>query len=107
MAQAYAGLDSNRAVGVMGDARVYGKLSPGMSHGWPNTNPSKPGYIIILRAVCSVNFMTAEPYEFDFKLLTKIARRIVNEVDGVSRVTYDITSKPPGMYLESLISSSC
>ncbi|KAK4217061.1 class I glutamine amidotransferase-like protein [Rhypophila decipiens] len=77
MAQAYAGLDSNRAVGVMGDARVY-------------------GYIIILRAVCSVNFMTAEPYEFDFKLLTKIARRIVNEVDGVSRVTYDITSKPPG-----------
>ncbi|RKU42965.1 GMP synthase (glutamine-hydrolyzing) [Coniochaeta pulveracea] len=77
MAQAYAGLDTNRAVGVQGDARVY-------------------GYIIILRAVTSVNFMTAEPYAFDFELLKHISRRIVNEVDGVSRVTYDITSKPPG-----------
>ncbi|KAI1412089.1 GMP synthase [Hypoxylon sp. FL1857] len=77
MAQAYAGLDTNRAVGVMGDGRVY-------------------GYIIILRAVTSTNFMTAEPYEFSFDLLKRISRRIVNEVDGVSRVTYDITSKPPG-----------
>ncbi|CAP73217.1 uncharacterized protein PODANS_2_6240 [Podospora anserina S mat+] len=77
MSQAYAGLDTNRAVGVMGDARVY-------------------GYIIILRAVTTTNFMTAEPYEFKFDLLKKIARRIVNEVDGVARVTYDITSKPPG-----------
>ncbi|KAK4177616.1 putative GMP synthase [Triangularia setosa] len=77
MSQAYAGLDTNRAVGVMGDARVY-------------------GYIIILRAVTTTNFMTAEPYEFSFELLKKIARRIVNEVDGVARVTYDITSKPPG-----------
>ncbi|KAK4203774.1 putative GMP synthase [Triangularia verruculosa] len=77
MSQAYAGLDTNRAVGVMGDARVY-------------------GYIIILRAVTTTNFMTAEPYEFSFDLLKKIARRIVNEVDGVARVTYDITSKPPG-----------
>lgn len=41
--------------------------------------------------------MSAEPYEFDFGLMKKIARRIVNEVDGVSRVTYDVTSKPPGM----------
>jgi len=40
--------------------------------------------------------MTAEAYEFDFALLRKISTRIVNEVDGVSRVTYDITSKPPG-----------
>ncbi|KAI1500429.1 GMP synthase [Biscogniauxia marginata] len=75
--QAYAGLDSNRAVGVMGDSRVY-------------------GYIIILRAVTSTNFMTAEPYEFDFGFLKQVSRRIVNEVDGVCRVTYDITSKPPG-----------
>ncbi|KAK0739289.1 class I glutamine amidotransferase-like protein [Apiosordaria backusii] len=77
MSQAYAGLDTSRAVGVMGDARVY-------------------GYIIILRAVTSTNFMTAEPYEFSFDLMKKIARRIVNEVDGVARVTYDLTSKPPG-----------
>lgn len=77
IAQAYAGLDTNRAVGVMGDGRVY-------------------GYIIILRAVTSTNFMTAEPYDFDFGFLKQVARRIVNEVDGVSRVTYDITSKPPG-----------
>ncbi|EQK99488.1 GMP synthase [Ophiocordyceps sinensis CO18] len=77
MSQAYAGLDTSRAVGVMGDQRVY-------------------GYIIILRAVTSTDFMSAEPYEFEFGLLKKIARRIVNEVDGVSRVTYDVTSKPPG-----------
>lgn len=78
IAQAYAGLDTNRAVGVQGDDRVY-------------------GYIVILRAVASVNFMTAEPYEFTFDFLKQAARRIVNEVVGVSRVTYDITSKPPGM----------
>lgn len=41
--------------------------------------------------------MTAEPYEFSFDFLKQAARRIVNEVVGVSRVTYDITSKPPGM----------
>lgn len=58
------------------------------------THPT--GYIIILRAVTTTDFMTAEAYEFDFALLRKIATRIVNEVDGVSRVTYDITSKPPG-----------
>ncbi|KAM4066470.1 glutamine amidotransferase class-I domain-containing protein [Hirsutella rhossiliensis] len=77
MSQAYAGVDTSRAVGVMGDQRVY-------------------GYIIILRAVTSTDFMSAEPYEFEFGLMKKIARRIVNEVDGVSRVTYDVTSKPPG-----------
>ncbi|KAF3921359.1 hypothetical protein ABW20_dc0104751 [Dactylellina cionopaga] len=77
MSQAYAGLDTNKAVGVMGDNRCY-------------------GYIVIIRAVCTTDFMTAEPYEFDFGLLKKIATRIVNEVDGVARVTYDITSKPPG-----------
>lgn len=60
------------------------------------------GYIIILRAVTTTDFMSAEPYEFDFKLMKQIARRIVNEVDGVARVTYDITSKPPGMHIEQL-----
>ncbi|KAG5928854.1 GMP synthase (glutamine-hydrolyzing) [Claviceps africana] len=71
MSQAYAGLDTNKAVGVMGDTRVY-------------------GYIVILRAVTTSDFMSAEPYEFSFSLLKAIARRIVNEVDGVSRVTYDL-----------------
>ncbi|KAK1245241.1 hypothetical protein MKX08_004870 [Trichoderma sp. CBMAI-0020] len=77
ISQAYAGLDTSKAVGVMGDTRVY-------------------GYIIILRAVTTSDFMSAEPYEFPFSLLKAIARRIVNEVDGVSRVTYDLSSKPPG-----------
>jgi GMP synthase (glutamine-hydrolysing) len=77
MSQAYAGLDTSKAVGVMGDNRVY-------------------GYIVILRAVTTTDFMTAEAYEFDFALLRRISTRIVNEVDGVSRVTYDVTSKPPG-----------
>ncbi|KAH9905764.1 GMP synthase [Xylariomycetidae sp. FL2044] len=77
ISQAYAGLDSNKSVGVMGDKREY-------------------GYIIILRAVVTTDFMTAEAYEFDFSFLKKISTRIVNEVDGVSRVVYDTTSKPPG-----------
>lgn len=77
MSQAYAGLDTSKAVGVMGDSRVY-------------------GYIVILRAVTTSDFMSAEAYEFPWRLLQSVSRRIVNEVDGVSRVTYDITSKPPG-----------
>ncbi|KAI1190916.1 GMP synthase [Nemania serpens] len=77
MSQAYAALDTNRAVGVMGDSRVY-------------------GMICILRAVTSVDFMSAEPFEFPFQLLKNICRRIVNEVDGITRVVYDCTSKPPG-----------
>ncbi|KAI0003464.1 class I glutamine amidotransferase-like protein [Xylariaceae sp. FL0662B] len=85
------------AVGVMGDNRVYGifpleKMGQAMK-----INLIVSGYIIILRAVTTTDFMSAEPYEFDFGLIKQIARRIVNEVDGVSRVTYDITSKPPGM----------
>ncbi|TDZ39258.1 GMP synthase [Colletotrichum spinosum] len=77
MAQAYAAVDTSKAVGVMGDARVY-------------------GYIIILRAIMSTDFMSGEPFPFDWDLLRSITRRIVNEVDGVSRVVYDTTSKPPG-----------
>ncbi|KAI1323761.1 class I glutamine amidotransferase-like protein [Xylariaceae sp. FL0255] len=75
--QAYAALDTNRAVGVQGDARVY-------------------GYICVLRAVTSLDMMSAEPYEFKWSLLRAISRRIVNEVDGIARVVYDTTSKPPG-----------
>jgi len=75
--QAYAALDSNRAVGVQGDSRVY-------------------GYICVLRAVTSLDMMSAEPYEFSWSLLKAISRRIVNEVEGIARVVYDTTSKPPG-----------
>lgn len=65
------------AVGVQGDSRVY-------------------GYICILRAVTSLDMMSAEPYEFPWALLKKMSRRIVNEVEGIARVVYDTTSKPPG-----------
>lgn len=77
ISQAYAAVDPSRAVGVMGDKRVY-------------------GYIVILRAVTTTDFMTAEAFEFPWTFLQKVMNRIVNEVDGVCRVTYDITSKPPG-----------
>ncbi|PTB65781.1 GMP synthase [Trichoderma citrinoviride] len=77
MSQAYVAISKDRAVGVQGDARVY-------------------GYIAILRAVKTLDFMSAEPYNFDFALLKRISTRIVNEVEGIARVTYDITSKPPG-----------
>ncbi|KAI0125369.1 class I glutamine amidotransferase-like protein [Xylariales sp. AK1849] len=88
--QAYAALDTNRAVGVQGDARVY-------------------GYICVLRAVTSLDMMSAEPYEFKWSLLKAISRRIVNEVDGIARVVYDTTSKPPGESLlyASLLSHAC
>jgi len=48
------------------------------------------GYIIILRAVKTKDFMSAEIYDFDNKFLQNVARRICNEVEGVSRVTYDL-----------------
>ncbi|KAM0285458.1 hypothetical protein ACHAQH_001407 [Verticillium albo-atrum] len=75
--QAYAALDTNRAVGVQGDSRVY-------------------GYICVLRAVTSLDMMSAEPYEFSWSFLKAVSRRIINEVDGIARVVYDTTSKPPG-----------
>lgn len=49
-----------------------------------------------LRAVVTTDFMTAEAYPFDMKFLNKVAVRIVNEVEGISLVTYNVTSKPPG-----------
>jgi GMP synthase (glutamine-hydrolysing) len=75
--QAFAVLLPVRTVGVMGDARTY-------------------DYVCALRAVTSVDGMTADFYPFDMQFLGRVANRIVNEVRGINRVTYDITSKPPG-----------
>ncbi|CAI3924800.1 GMP synthase [Commensalibacter communis] len=75
--QAFAVLLPVRTVGVMGDGRTY-------------------DHACALRAVTSVDGMTADVYPFDMAFLTRVAGRIVNEVRGVNRVTYDITSKPPG-----------
>ncbi|PYI01077.1 GMP synthase [Aspergillus sclerotiicarbonarius CBS 121057] len=76
IAQAYAALDPSKAVGVMGDKRVYAE-------------------IIILRAVETTDFMTARAFPFDNEFLSRCSTRIINEVHGVSRVLYDISSKPP------------
>ena len=66
-----------RTVGVMGDGRTF-------------------DYACTLRAVTSVDGMTADYYPFTHEFLGETATRIINEVEGVNRVTYDITSKPPG-----------
>jgi GMP synthase (glutamine-hydrolysing) len=75
--QAFAVLLPVRSVGVMGDGRTY-------------------DYVLALRAVTSVDGMTADSYPFDHAFLSETATRIINEVKGINRVTYDITSKPPG-----------
>jgi len=75
--QAFAVLLPVRTVGVMGDARTY-------------------EWVCALRAVTSVDGMTADAYPFDHAFLARVATRIVNEVKGINRVTYDVTSKPPG-----------
>jgi len=75
--QAFAVLLPVRSVGVMGDARTYDSVCG-------------------LRAVTSVDGMTADVYPFDSEFLSRVATRIVNEVPGINRVVYDYTSKPPG-----------
>ena len=75
--QAFAVLLPVKTVGVMGDFRTY-------------------EYVIGLRAVTSTDGMTADFYQFDMKFLGTVATRIINEVKGVNRVVYDVTSKPPG-----------
>jgi GMP synthase (glutamine-hydrolysing) len=75
--QAFVVLLPVRSVGVMGDARTY-------------------DHVCALRAVTSTDGMTADSYPFPHEFLARVATRIVNEVRGINRVTYDVTSKPPG-----------
>ena len=73
----FAALTNMRSVGVMGDERTY-------------------DYAVALRAVNTIDFMTAEAAEVPYAVLNKVMSRIINEVRGVNRVMYDLTSKPPG-----------
>jgi GMP synthase (glutamine-hydrolysing) len=75
--QAFAVLADIRSVGVMGDERTYGRP-------------------IIIRAVTSEDAMTADWARLPYDLLEKMSSRIINEVAGINRVVYDVTSKPPG-----------
>lgn len=75
--QYFAALTNMRSVGVMGDERTY-------------------DYAVALRAVNTIDFMTAESAEIPWEVLQKVMSRIINEVKGVNRVMYDLTSKPPG-----------
>lgn len=77
ISQYYAALTNMRTVGVMGDFRTY-------------------DYAVALRAVITSDFMTAEAAEIPWDVLQRVMTRIVNEVDHVNRVFYDLTSKPPG-----------
>ena len=74
--QYFAVLTNNRTVGVMGDFRTY-------------------DYTLALRAVSTTDFMTADFTRIPWEILDKVSNRIVNEVDHINRIVYDITSKPP------------
>jgi GMP synthase (glutamine-hydrolysing) len=76
-AQTFAAILPVKAVGVMGDGRSY-------------------QHVIALRSVDTSDFMTADWSRIPYDVLARVSNRIVNEVRGVSRVVYDITSKPPG-----------
>jgi GMP synthase (glutamine-hydrolysing) len=75
--QAFAVILPVKTVGVMGDGRTY-------------------DFVVGLRAVTSTDGMTADFYPFDMAFIGRVATRIINEVKGVNRVVYDVTSKPPG-----------
>jgi GMP synthase (glutamine-hydrolysing) len=75
--QAFSVLLPVKTVGVMGDSRSY-------------------DYALALRAVTSTDGMTADFYHYDYEFLSKVSNKIINQVKGINRVTYDITSKPPG-----------
>lgn len=75
--QYFAALTNMRSVGVMGDERTY-------------------DYAVALRAVNTIDFMTAETAEIPFAVLARVMNRVINEVKGINRVLYDLTSKPPG-----------
>jgi len=75
--QYFAALSNMRSVGVMGDERTY-------------------DYAVVVRAVRTIDFMTAEAAEIPFEVLQTVMSRVINEVKGVNRVFYDLTSKPPG-----------
>ena len=74
--QAFAVFLPVKSVGVMGDGRTY-------------------DYVVALRAVQTSDFMTADWAELPYALLKKVSSRIINEVRGINRVTYDVSSKPP------------
>lgn len=76
LSQYFAALTNMRSVGVMGDGRTY-------------------DYAIALRAVSTSDFMTADWVRLPYDVLDRVSVRIVNEVAGINRVLYDVTSKPP------------
>jgi GMP synthase (glutamine-hydrolysing) len=76
VSQAFTVFMPVKSVGVVGDARRY-------------------EYVVALRAVETIDFMTARWAHFPYELLETVSNRIINEISGISRVTYDVSSKPP------------